>query len=81
MFNVESKSLLLIIEIIIIDQVSVSRVAKTLPRNSFATCFSNSEKFSTELTATAARESPMKKHAVQNCFIWLNTTYAPPCTT
>ena len=45
-----------IIEIIIVDQTIDSMVEKTRPRNSLDTCRSNCDMFSTELTATAARD-------------------------
>ena len=45
---------------------SDSMVENTRPRNSSATCRSSCDMFSTELTATAARESPMKTSAQPN---------------
>ena len=51
------------IESIMVDQIIDSMVAKTRPRNSFATCRRRYEKFSTELTATAEREIAMKNSA------------------
>ena len=41
----------------------VSMVANTRPRNSFGTCRSSCHMFSTELTATAARDSAMNTSA------------------
>ena len=52
-----------IIEIIIVAQTIDSMVENTRPRNSSATCRSSCETFSTELTATAARDSAMKNSA------------------
>ena len=50
-------------------------VEKTRPRNSFGTWRRSCEVFSTELTATAPRERPMKNSAHAERGAWLNRTY------
>src|SRR5438034_8065383 len=52
-----------IIEIIMVDQIIDSMVAKTRPRYSSDTCLRSCETFSTELTATAARDAAMNTSA------------------
>ena len=51
------------IDTIMVDQLMVSIVAKTLPRNRSSTCFRRVDPFRTELTATLAREMHMKHNA------------------
>ena len=63
-----------IMESIMVDQFMVSMVEKTRPRKRSSTCFRSFDQLSTELTATLARESPMKKRASGQLGIWLNTT-------
>src|SRR5690348_3692493 len=67
-----------IMESIIVDQFMVSMVEKTRPRKRSSTCFSRLDQLRTELTATLARETPMKKSAQRQFVIWLKTMYAPP---
>ena len=59
---------------IIVAQVQVSMVEKTRPRKSFETCRRSCDVFSTELMATAARESAIKTSAPTNVGAWLNKT-------
>ncbi len=62
------------IESIITDHCIVSMVANTRPRNSLETCRSSCDMLSTELTATAARESARKSSASRKSRIWLKIT-------
>src|ERR1700722_12838369 len=66
------------IESIIVIQFQLSMVANTRPRNSSETWRSCWVTFNTLLTATAARDKPMKNNAHPNVFAWLNKTYDPP---
>jgi hypothetical protein len=70
-----------IIDSIMVDHVSDSKVANTRPRYLSSTWWSNCEKFSTELTATAPRDSAMNTHAHAIVGIWLNRIYANPWIT
>src|ERR1700691_6597957 len=63
------------IESIMVIQFQLSTVAKTRPRNSSETCRNCCVTFKTLLTATAARDKPMKDTAAPNVFAWLNNTY------
>ena len=63
-----------VMETIMVDHVSDSAVENTLPRNSSGTRRSNCETFSTELTATPARERAMKNRAAAKLRIWLKST-------
>ena len=63
-----------IMEIIITDHVKVSMVENTRPRYSSETWRNSCEKFKTELTATAARDNPMKKSAAPKLCIWVKIT-------
>ena len=53
------------------DQTDDSIVEYTRPRNVSGTCRSSCEKFSTDVTATADRERPMKNSAAAKLRIWL----------
>ncbi len=62
------------IDIIIVSHVHVSIVANTRPRNSSETWRRSWEKFSTELTATAARETAIQTSAIPNVGARLKST-------
>ena len=62
-----------IMEIIIVDQFIVSIVENTRPRKRSSTCFRSFDQFKTELIATLPRETAMKRRAIGQLRIWLNT--------
>jgi hypothetical protein len=62
------------IESIIVDQFMVSMVENTRPRKRLSTCFKSFDQFKTELTATLARDNPIKNRAHPHEGIWLKRT-------
>ena len=62
-----------IMDIIMVDQFSVSIVENTRPRKRSSSCLRSFDQFKTELIATLPRETAINSSAIGQLRIWLNT--------